>query len=365
MSLVVTTYFLGIGAGQMFWGLLSDRYGRRPVLISGLVLYGLGAAGSAVSGNITMLLIARAVWGFGAAAPSVLRNSIARDIYSGDRLARITSVTMAIFLIGPAIAPSVGELILLGGSWRYVFATAVPLAVLGIHWTLRFGETLNPAHVRPISARTFAGGVRIFFGSRTTLGFTLSMMFASGAFFIYLGSGQPVIDEIYGLGGWFALLFAGTAASIATTVLAGSRLISRYGAHNVGGVASAATVAVASSFLGVALVGDGRPPFWFWYVAVTAFASFTTVTTPAFAALAMTPMARVAGVASGMNGLLVIGGGSLLAAIVDRRIADSVTPMAVGFLAYSIAAFAAMAWARGGSAEVLDPEPEKRPARSV
>jgi MFS transporter, DHA1 family, multidrug resistance protein len=365
VSLVVTTYFLGIGAGQMFWGLLSDRYGRRPVLISGLILYGLGAMGSAVAGDMTMLLFARGVWGFGAAAPSVLRNSIARDIYSGDRLARITSVTMAIFLVGPAVAPSVGELILLSGSWRYVFATAVPLALLGIRWAVRFGETLDPAHVRPVSARALASGMRAFLGSRTTLGFTLSMMFASGAFFIYLGSGQPVIDEIYDLGDWFALLFAGTAASIATTVLASSRLISHHGARNVGAVASAATVAVAATFLIVALAGDGRPPFWFWYVAVTAFASFTTVTTPAFAALAMTPMARVAGVASGMNGLLVIGGGSLLAAIVDRRIEDSVTPMAVGFLVYSITAFSAMVWARGGSVEVVEPEPEKRPAPSV
>ena len=184
MSLIVTTYFLGIAAGQMFWGLLSDRYGRRPILISGLILYGIGAAGSASAGNMTMLLVARSIWGLGAAAPSVLRNSIARDLYSGDKLARITSLTMAIFLIGPAVAPSVGELIILAGSWRSVFAVAVPLALLGIWLAVRFGETLAPENMRPLAARTVIIGIRTFLGNRASLFFTLSTMFASGAFFI-------------------------------------------------------------------------------------------------------------------------------------------------------------------------------------
>jgi MFS transporter, DHA1 family, multidrug resistance protein len=348
----------------MFWGLLSDRYGRRPIVISGLVLYGLGAAGSAVADSMTMLLIARSIWGLGAAAPSVLRNSIARDLYSGDKLARITSLTMAIFLIGPAIAPSVGQAIILAGSWRSVFAAAVPLALVGIWWAVRFGETLDPQNVRPIAAHTILVGVRTFFGTRATFGFTLSMMFASGAFFIYLGSGQPVIDEIYGYGAWFVLIFAGTAASISITVLASARFISRYGARNVGAVASAVTVTVAATFLVVAISSGGTPPFWFWFLAVTAFASSTTVTTPVFAALAMTPMARVAGIASGLNGLLAIGGGSLLAAIVDRQINDSVTPMAAGFLVYSILAFTSMAWARGGSLDIVEPRTSEPMVRS-
>jgi DHA1 family bicyclomycin/chloramphenicol resistance-like MFS transporter len=345
-----------MAAGQMFWGLLSDRFGRRPMLLAGLALYGLGALGSGLADSMNMLLFARVVWGLGAAAPSVLRNSIARDLYSGDHLARITSLTMAIFLIGPAVAPSFGELILLGGSWRYVFFSAAPLAALGIWWSLRFGETLPPEHRRPLERRTIGIGVRTFFGNRATLGFTLSTMFASGAFYIFLGSGQPIIDDIYGYGDWFALLFAGVAATIGCTVLASSRFISRYGARNVSAIAAAIMVASAAVFLVVSMATDGTPPFWFWFAAVTAFGSFTTVTTPSFVALALTPMARVAGIASGINGLLAIGGGSLLAALFDRRIETSVTPMAVGFLLYSLLAFAAMVWARGGSLEIVEPE---------
>lgn len=356
MSLIVTAYFLGMAAGQLAWGLSSDRTGRRRALLAGLVLYGVGAAGSAAAGSMSAMLLARFVWGLGAAAPSVLRNSIARDLYSGDRLARITSLTMAIFLVGPAIAPSVGELILLSGNWRLVFAAAVPLAMVGIVWTLRFGETMAPENARPLDLATIRRGSVAFFRSRTAVGYSMAVTLGSSAFFIYLGSGQPVVDEVYGYGDWFALVFFGTAAGIGTTVWVSSRYISRFGADAVGAVANAVMVGTAAVFLGTCLIGDGRPPFALWIVFTTVFGSFTTVSTPAFIALAMTPMARIAGTASALNGVLTIGVASLLAVVFDRMIDDTVTPMAAGFLIYSTLALVLARWARGGSREVVEPD---------
>ncbi|MFT5204158.1 MAG: DHA1 family bicyclomycin/chloramphenicol resistance-like MFS transporter, partial [Candidatus Aldehydirespiratoraceae bacterium] len=174
-------------------------------------------------------------------------------------------------------------------------------------------------------------------------------------FFIYLGSGQPIVDEIYGYGDWFAAFFALTAAVIGITVLASSRVIGRFGAERVGRTASIAMVASAVTFLVVCLATDGTPPFWFWLASVSVFGAVTTVATPVYVAMAMTPVARIAGVASGLNGILTIGIGSLLAAAFDRLIDDTVTPMAVGFVLYSTLAFFARAWARGGSDEVVEP----------
>ncbi len=355
VSLVVTAYFLGMAAGQIVWGLSSDRIGRRLALLGGLSLYGIGAAGSAFAGSMNMLLLARFVWGLGAAGPSVLRNSIARDLYSGDRLARVTSLTMAIFLIGPAIAPSVGELILLTGEWRFVFAAAVPLAFVAVVWTIRFGETLAPENARPVDLASIRRGSAAFFRTRTTIGYSASTTLASGAFFIFLGSGQPIVDEIYGYGDWFALVFFGIAAFIGITVWTSSRYISRFGADRVGAIATTVMVATAAVFLVTCLVTDGRPPFAVWFALVMVFAAFTTVSTPAFIAMAMTPMAKVAGLASALNGVMTIGIASLLAVVFDRMIDDTVTPMAAGFLLYSSLAFLVAAWARGGSREVVDP----------
>ena len=355
VSLIVTTYFLGMGFGQLIWGLSSDRVGRQKAMLAGLALYGIGATGAALATSMNMLLVARVVWGLGAAAPSVLRNSIARDLYSGDKLAQITSMAMAIFLMGPAIAPSIGELILLSDDWRWVFAAAVPLAIGGMVWTWRFGETLDPANVRRLDARSIAIGARTFFGSRTAFGHSLAITAASGAFFIYLGSSQPIVDEIYGYGDWFALVFAGTAVAIGLTLWNSGRFIRRHGARRVALVAVFVMIATAAVFGSVSLATDGRPPFWFWFVAVSVFASFGTVSTPTMTAMAMTPMARVAGTASALNGVLSVAGASLLAVIFDRRIDHSVTPMAAGFLVYSIVACGLLLWARGGSDEIVEP----------
>ena len=356
VSLIVTAYFLGMAAGQLVWGLSSDRTGRRTALLGGLVLYGIGAAGSAAAGSMTAMLTARFVWGLGAAAPSVLRNSIARDVYSGDRLARITSLTMAIFLIGPAVAPSIGELILLSGNWRLVFAAAVPLALGGIIWTLWFGETMAPENARPLALATVRRGAIAFFRTRATIGYSTALTLGSGAFFIFLGSGQPIVDEIYGYGDWFALAFFAIAAGIGLTVWMSSRFISRFGADAVGSTATIVMVFTAGVFLMTCLATNGRPPFAVWMVFVAAFSAFATVATPAFTALAMTPMARIAGTASALNGVLSIGVASLLAVVFDRMIDDTVTPMAAGFLFYSTLALLAARWARGGSREIVEPD---------
>ncbi|MEZ5167559.1 MAG: MFS transporter [Acidimicrobiales bacterium] len=179
VSRVVTAYFLGMAAGQLFWGLLADRFGRRVGIIAGLILYGTGAAGAALAPSFDVLLAARLIWGSARLRPQVLRNSIARDLYAGDRLAH-TSLTMAIFLVGPAIAPSVGELILLAGSWRWVFASAVLLAAIGIGWMARFGETLDPGNVRALDPTSIRAGMRAFVTTRATLGYSLAIMSRAG-----------------------------------------------------------------------------------------------------------------------------------------------------------------------------------------
>ncbi|MEM7139819.1 MAG: MFS transporter [Actinomycetota bacterium] len=354
VSLIVTTYFLGMGFGQLIWGLSSDRIGRQRAMLAGLALYGIGAAVAALATSMEMLLIARVVWGLGAAAPSVLRNSIARDLYTGDKLAQITSVTMAIFLIGPAIAPSIGELILLSGSWRWVFAAAVPLGLVAVVWTIVFGETLAAENVRPLDPGTIARGARAFFTTRAAIGHSLVITAASAAFFIYLGSTQPIVDEVYGYADWFAIIFAATAATIGTTVWLSGRFIRRYGAANVARVAICVMVLDAALFVAAAVMSDGTPAFGVWFAATAVFGSFNTVATPALVSLVMTPMARVAGTASALNGLLTIAGASGLAVIFDRMIDDTVTPMAAGFLLYSGAALALLLWARSGSDEIVE-----------
>ena len=355
VSLIVTYYFLGMAAGQMIWGLLSDRFGRRPALLVGLGLYAVGALTTGLANSMSMLLSARFVWGLGAAAPSVLRAAITRDLYSGDQMARIISFTTAVFLVGPAVAPAIGEAILLSGSWRLVFISAVPLALVAAGWTVAFGETLDPAHRRPLSARATISGVRVVVRNRTTVGYMLTAMFTLGGFMTYLGSSQPIIDEIYDLGEWFALIFGAGALFIGTAVFVSGLLTPRFGAVRVARFAVVVLTLISAVFSIVSSTTGGVPPFWAWFLMVSLFGAFAIVLVPAVSALAMQPMSRIAGTAAGVFGLVTIGGGSLLASVVDSRISDSVTPMAIGDLVYSSVAIGFLWWAQGGSLDLVDP----------
>ena len=346
----------------MLWGLLSDRFGRRLILLMGLALYGAGALGSGLAQNMTGLLAMRFVWGLGAASPSVTRLAIARDLYSGDQMARVISFMMAIFLLGPAVAPTVSEGILLLGDWGLLCFSAIPLAALAAIWTVRFGETLPPSNRRPIDLRATGRGVRAVLHTRVTIGYTLASMFTFGAFFIYLGSSPPIIDEIYGYDAYFALIFGSSSLFLAAAVFTSGRFTSRYGAENILRSALLAILIISAAFAVFSLIADGVPSFWIWFAATGLLGAFTTIFSPTASAIAMEPMQRIAGAASGVFGVITIGGGSILGSLIDRLIDDTFTPMAVGNLLYTAIAISFALWAHGGSRAVVDPEARPRPS---
>ena len=365
VSLVVTFYFLGMAAGQVVYGPFADRFGRLPVLTVAFSIYLVGAAGSTLATSMEMLLGARLVWGFGAAAGAVLWAAIARDLYDGDRMARVLTLVTAVFLIGPMLVPAFGELLLLTGSWRTVFGFGILLALAAIAWGHRFGETLLPEHRRSLEIGETGAAFRALFTSRNALGHLIGVTFAEAAFFIYLGSGQPIIDEIYGHGDWFALIFGAVAIVIAIVLLGASRITTRFGAIRTVTVASGAVVAFSGLLLIASLASDGRPSFGLWFAIVAPALAAMVVVTPTAMSLALQPMERMAGTAAAVIGLCSFGGGASLAALVDRRIEASVTPMAIGFLVYGTVSAIGIHWAvRSGApaappvAAGYDPAPE-------
>ncbi len=114
---ILTAYMAGLACGQLFWGLMSDRFGRRRILISGLVLYVLAALLAGLAGSFHELLAWRFVHGL-AAASVVVTRSVIRDLYSGRQMARVMSLTFMVFLTVAILAPSLGQLILLAAPWR-------------------------------------------------------------------------------------------------------------------------------------------------------------------------------------------------------------------------------------------------------
>ena len=121
VALIVTVFFLGIGLGQLAWGPLADALGRKRVLWLGLGVYIIGAVGGALAPSLEILLLWRFASGIGAAGVRVATFGAVRDRYHGDEMAKTLSYVMAIFILVPMIAPSLGSVVLLVGTWRWVF----------------------------------------------------------------------------------------------------------------------------------------------------------------------------------------------------------------------------------------------------
>ena len=360
VSLVVTFYFLGMAAGQLPVGPLSDRFGRRPVLLGSLVLYIAGAIGASAAPDFDSVLVSRFIWGIGASGPAVISYAIARDLYEGDQMARVLSLVMAVFLIGPTIAPLIGEVLIVVFPWQAVFAAAAVLAVIGGLWTVRFGESLPADRRRPIEPRSTGRALRTTLTHRASTGYLAAMVFSYGAFFVFLGSSQPIVDEIYGRPEWFAVTFGVVSAVQGISVWQVSRRVERIGTARVARIAYLTNLASYVVLTVAALASDGVPAFGVWVVIITIASTAGTIVSTTAVSLNLQPMERIAGAASAMRGVATLGLGSVLASVIDRQIDDSITPMAVGGLVYCTIGLGLLLWAEGGSLEVIDPDARRR-----
>ncbi|PKQ04134.1 MAG: MFS transporter, partial [Alphaproteobacteria bacterium HGW-Alphaproteobacteria-10] len=258
-QMVITFYLLGFGLGQIVMGPLSDRFGRRPVLIVGLIGYLAAAALCASVTGAEALLAARFAQGVGSAAPRVIVTALVRDCYEGRTMARVTSYAMMVFMVVPIVAPSVGQAVLLAGPWRWIFAV-LALYAAAVLWVAatRLPETLPPERRRALSLSGLKASARVVFGARQTVGYALAAGVFFGALFGFVGSAQQILAELYGLGAWFPLAFAGIAVSIALASLVNALLVERLGMRALSHGAVIVFTVISAALAALSLAG--QPP---------------------------------------------------------------------------------------------------------
>ena len=344
VSLLVTTLLIGMGVGQLIWGPVSDTFGRVPVLLAGLGLYALGAIGMILAPSLELLLLSRFVWGVGAAAPNGLRIAVARDVFSGDQMARVVTFATAVFLIGPVVMPFFGEGILLLGDWELIALVGVGLAGAAAGVAIWFGETLPAERRRPLKFKPLMVALRQIVRTPASAGAILAAMFYGGAFFIFLGSAQPIIENIYDSGDQFVWLFGLSGLAMSVALFSNGRLITRFGAARVAWVAAACFIIVNVVGLVVTLAADGTPSLAIWLIWACASNASGSMVAAVCAALAMEPMGAIAGTAASILAFAQLGPGAALAAIVDSQIRTTVTPMLLGALLYSLLGIACLGW---------------------
>ncbi len=367
LALVVTVFFLGIGLGQLLWGPLADALGRKRILWLGLTIYTLGAISGALAPSLELLLLWRFVGGLGAAGVRVVTYGTIRDRYQGDRMAKTLSYIMAIFILVPMVAPSLGALVLLLGSWRWVFAFFALAAALTAAWSLRLPETLPPAKRIPLDLSRLVEAGRAVVTSRFTMGFTLAQTALFAFFASYLASTQIIIDDVFGLAEWFPLIFGGSALVFGTATLLNARLIDRVGLRRMLRTGLSAYLVATAVFALIALATGGHPPFWLYLVGILPILLSHAFSLPNLNSAAMMPMGRVAGTAAAVIGAVSTLGGAALGSVIDAAYDGSITPLAisalvVGVVAFILSRWSGVIWERDAERQVLTPEEQVQAA---
>jgi DHA1 family bicyclomycin/chloramphenicol resistance-like MFS transporter len=349
---ILTAFFLGLAFGEFFFGTLSDRFGRRPLLLAGLGIMVVGAIGSAFAPNLPVMFACRVLWGFGSAGPRAISVAMVRDSTSGVEMARLMSLVMTIFLLVPILAPSVGALILVVLPWQAIYLF-IALCAVGIAvWTLKMPETLPVEGRRPLSAAAIREAATFVVTTRQTILLALSSTFLFGAMSAYLSQSELIIVEGYDREAIFPVVFGGLAVSMAAANFCSSRLVVRVGLRRLLHALAAATVVANVIFTVVVLASDGAPAFPVFVVGIAVLLAINNVTIPNANSVAMEPMGAVAGTASSVSGVFTTAGGALLGAVINAFADGSVTPLAVGFLAMTACGAVLIVLARPGRPQV-------------
>jgi DHA1 family bicyclomycin/chloramphenicol resistance-like MFS transporter len=342
ISVVITAFFIGVAVGQLVYGPLSDRFGRRRLLQVGMAVFLVGAVAAAFAPSLTALVAARFVWGVGAAAPRSLAIAMVRDTYEGDRMARTMSLLMAIFLLVPVVAPSVGTAILELAPWRGVVGAQIAVAGLLALWTLRLPETLHADDRRAVTPRSLLEAARLVATNRAVVGYGIGVSALFGVLTGFVGSAEVLFDEVFGQADRFALLFGGIGLALAAGSLLGGRLVARFGLATVLVAACAYVVAAALVLLAIVVATDGEPPLWAFVLGLVVLLPGVMVLIPNANTAAMAPLGHVAGMGAALLGFVSTAVGAVLGSFVDDAFDGSVQPFGTYAFAYVAVAAAAI-----------------------
>jgi MFS transporter, DHA1 family, multidrug resistance protein len=327
---VITAYISGVGLGQLVWGLVSDRYGRRPVLLSGLGLYVIAAVLCGTTHSFAALLGWRLAHGL-AAASVVISRSVIRDLYSGRHMARVMSLTFMVFLMVPVIAPSLGQLILVLAPWRSIFLVFAVFASCVWLWAfLRLPETLHPEYRLILTRAHVVDAVRLVITSRASLWYTLAMTVMVGALLAYVGMVQQIFADVFHRASWMPTMFALCATTMGIAAYLNSRIVERLGMRVISHTALMCFLVVTLVHLWVATMGIEQP--WTFVSLQALGMGCFALSVSNFGAMAMEPVGAVAGVGASLQGFMSTFGGALLGAAIGRHFNGSTTPLVVGAL---------------------------------
>ena len=350
---LVTAFFLGMAVGPIPLGLLADRYGRRSTFLATCALFISGALLAAAVPTLGLMLIARFVWGLGAAGLRVIAVAAIRDRFVGADMAREMAFAMTVFACVPVFAPVVGAGLIKFMPWRGTFVVCAGFGMVLALWSLRLPESLPVERRQPLQLRQVGVATMAIVRSRAALLYTLASVAVFGSFSSYLATSERVIDEVFHRRSWFPFVFGGTAILMGAASMAVGRSVERIGLDRLIRWALFGYTISAVLMYAVSRGAGGRPNFWPWIALLAIVLVFYNVLFPNLNAATMIPVGHVAGTAAAVYATVTTAAGAVVGERLDKAFDGTVNPFSLSFaIAGLVALGLVLAVGHAGSREV-------------
>jgi len=340
---VVAILFAGMAFGQILFGPLSESTGRKYAVYIGLAFFVTGSLIAMVTPSFTVLLIARFMQGLGGAAGQIIAMAMVRDRYHGRDMARVLSLVMGVFILVPAIAPTIGQSILFVGSWRtiFFFLALQGLACLALlHF--RIEETLPVERRKPYRVSMILSGLKAVVTTPVTIGYTICAGCIFGGIIAYVSSAQQIFQGMYDTGTMFPLFFGMIALSIGVASFTNSTLVRQLGMRRLVATGITGIFTLTALFLMWQLFIDATPPLALFVVfAMSTFFCFGMLFGN-LNAMAMEPMGHIAGIAAAAMSCISTTMSVTIGTLIGQSFNGTVLPLTAGLFGLSILAASVM-----------------------
>jgi len=330
-QLLITMIFLGLGAGPLIFGPISDSIGRKPVVYIGLVLF-VGASFICIHAtSLTFMIVGRILQGVGLSAPRTIAIAMIRDMYSGDYMARIMSFITVVFLLVPIIAPALGKAVLDHYNWQAIFYIQLIFSgIISLWFWKRQEETLKISHRIKFRPIIFLEGLRDLIKHRATIGYTFISGFIVGSFLVYLSSSQQIFEQQYLLKEEFPYIFAVLAISIGAATFLNGTLVLKYGMEKLVTISLYSFFSISLLYV-VLFYGNENPSVIILLLFFGMQFFCIGFLFGNLRALAMEPVGHIAGIAAAITGFISTIMAVPISTYIGGYVEDTAFPLFLGF----------------------------------
>jgi DHA1 family bicyclomycin/chloramphenicol resistance-like MFS transporter len=344
VQLTLSAFMLAFGFGQIAYGPAGDRFGRRPVILSGIVIYIIATAGCAFAAEARQLVLLRFLEGLAACGSVVLARTMVRDLAERDQAARAMSLIMACSSIAPMLAPLIGSQVLAVWGWRAIFWVLAGVGVIGLIFaSLQLPETLRPEYRQPLQLGSVVQRFGGLLTHRAFMGYALTSTFQFAALMSWLSGAPFAFIQGYGLSPrTFGLIFAAAIILFTGCNLLNARFALRLGSANILRHAAVVPLLFGPAGLVLALVErqTGAIGWWPFLLVIVPQISMMALIVPNSTALALQRYPHMAGTASSLMGVMQYGIGALFGVAVGQAFDGSMVPLTAALAAAGTLCFA-------------------------